>query len=122
MALGKIDHLQHYFAREARRVATESTRIPSGSLPANTRHTSSLPNSQGGELYLPEEDEEDDDVFPQTPLAPVAGQQLGWHSEQSEKVLSWKEMRSAVWQEIDAVCRRCVAILNRGAVLNNSGF
>lgn len=77
MALGRIDHLQHYFAREARRVH-------------NASYT-------GETVELPEEEEED----PPTPIAEP--RQQVW--QESDRV-SWKEMREKVWSEIDTVCQR----------------
>ena len=91
MALGRIDHLQHYFAREARRVHKESN----GPLPI-----------YAGQENVVEMPEEEEDAMPATPKAEPKKQVFEW--DEPEERVGWKEMRENVWKEIDQVCQRFV--------------
>lgn len=86
MALGKIDHLQHYFAKEAKRVASASETRKDGPL----------------------KEEEEDDLL-DVPTQPVVRRESAVEAfGQAEHLPDWKEMKAEVWQEIDQVCQRYV--------------
>jgi hypothetical protein len=97
LALGRIDHLQHYFVKEAAKAA----KTPSSSPHANARRLPSF----GADALL-EDDEELEDLPPspdpprdhQDPMAASVG----------DRPPSLKELRADCWSSVDQVCQRSV--------------